>query len=289
MTTAETSSVLGASLPEAGLRHLQAWSSTDPGAVAASAATFVGPMEPGAPSAPENSLRGGALRAHATAVFARVRDLRFTARDVLVGQHGAAITWTMDGRCATTGAAVRADGIDQLSATGDGLHVLRRHEPTALPLPGAGQWEHGTSTRRLGGRPGAVGALTLTRLTVDGAAQAEEVDRLSVETVRALWASRGVLGVATFTLGADKYTVATFEDVDAVRAVHSRAHHRSVKKVFRSGLCNSAWTTVWSLARLSAYERCAGCGALARVDPSTRTVVDSGCPCERQAVDGRFL
>ena len=289
MTAPVPSPTVSHSLTDAGLRHLRAWSSSDPAAVASSAATFAGPTGPGAPSTFDGALSGAALRTHAADLFARVGDLRFAVRDVMVGRHSAAITWTARGCCTATGAAVHTEGIDELTEVGGGLHVLRRHDPAAMPLPGAGQWQHGSSTRRLGGRPGVAGALTLTRLTVDGPVEAEEVDRLSVETVRALWASHGVLGVATFTLGADKYTVATFEDVDAVRAVHGRAHHRAVRKVFRSGLCDSTWTTVWSLARSSTHERCASCGVLARVDPVTSTVVDGGCSCGSRVVDGRLL
>ena len=266
----------------AGLRHLDAWSAADPDAVAATAALFTGPGT-------GTALTDTALREHAADLLARLDGPRFTVRDVLRGATGAALAWTLRARCAATGADVVVDGVDEVRTGPDGPRVVRHHDPAGLPGAGAGEWEHGTATRRADGRTGAVGALSLTRLTVADDAESAEVDRLSVETVRAMWASRGVLGVATFDIGRDKYTVTAFDGVDAVRAVHSRAHQRAMRRFFRSGLCRGAWTGVFSPVRVHVHERCPDCGTTVRTDPASAGSDTPSCPCGSRPAPSRLF
>ncbi|MFG1709979.1 ester cyclase [Nonomuraea sp. M3C6] len=263
--------------------HLQAWRDGDPGAVAATAVTYSDPDTGGV-------LEGPALTAHAAAVLARFRNLRFEVDRVVGDQDAAVVSWTLraDHRDAylgmpATGGAITVSGTDLVTVDGNGAHVRRGFDRLALAealgytarfVPGADEArEFGVSARAATGRTERPGALVLTWLEVRDDAEAADVDLLSVEIVKSLRAARGFLGVTTFDIGDRKFTLSAFDRPESVRAIHARPHQRAMRRFFKGGLCTRVHTSVWHPVTARDFARCPDCSAVVAVG------TDAACGC----------
>ncbi|MBP2707923.1 ester cyclase [Microbispora sp. RL4-1S] len=255
--------------------HLEAWCAGDADAVAAGIASYADP-DTGGP------LTGERLRAHATSVLTRFRDLRLTA-DVITGDaDAAAVSWTLRAGhreaylgMPATGGAVEVRGTDLVTRDGDGVHVRRCYDRLEVAealgyrarfFPEAdGTREFGVSARVSTGRTERPGALALTWLEIRDDAEAADADLLSVEIVKSLAAARGFLGVSTFDLGDRKFTLTAFDRPESLRSVHARPHQRAVRRFFKGGLCTRVHTSVWLPSVIRDYARCPDCAAVVAV------------------------
>ncbi len=250
--------------------YLEAWRSGDLDAVTAAMTSFADPDHP-------EPLTGPAMRDHVASFLRAFPRPRFVARRVVWDGSGGAVFWTMDAvhrdayrGIAPTGAQVRLAGVDELA----GGAVARYFDGTALTgqlhaARESGGFEFGTSSRLAGGSPGVPGALALTRLTVRDGEEAAKVEQLTAEVLKVLKPSKGFLGGMTVDLGPDRYTVSAFTDAAAVRAVHSRAHRRAVRRFFTGGLCVGSLVSVWAPVSTHEFTRCT-CGEVTRADQTCR-------------------
>lgn len=254
-------------------RWTEAWRAGDPAAVAAVVAAFTDPDTDG-------EVRGPDLAAHLDTTLTRFGDLVLDFAEPVVAGDTVVLNWKLTAahRAAylgvpAVGDPVSVDGVDILTAGAAGPTARRHFDRLALVesvgytahfVPARDEVrEYGTSNRMSTGRPVNPGVLSLTWLDSRDLEEAAEVDLLGVEVIRSMAASRGFLGAGAFTIGTRKYTLAAFDRMESVRAVHARPHQRALRRFFRSGLCTGAYTSVWSLERDSLYIRCAGCGSMA--------------------------
>ncbi|ASO18756.1 SnoaL-like polyketide cyclase [Actinoalloteichus hoggarensis] len=252
--------------------HLSAWQAGDAAAVAAAVASYSDPDT-------EGPLGGDALLAHAERVFARFAGLRIEVEHLVPAAEVVVVSWrlTADHRSAylgmpATGGAVSVRGTDVVTASADGVQVVRTFDRLAVAealgfeaafTPGAdGDREFGVSSRTPTGRTTPPGVLALTWLEIRDDAEAADVDLLSVEVVKSLRASQGFLGAATFDIGSRKYTLTAFDRPESVRSVHARPHQRAMRRFFKSGLCTRALTSIWAPTAIREYARCPECDAV---------------------------
>ncbi|WP_157251749.1 ester cyclase [Nonomuraea typhae] len=255
--------------------HLDAWRREDPETVA----SVSGYEDPGSGGV----LCGPELAAYAAALMDSFKNLRFEVEAVTGDADAVTVSWTLtaDHRAAylgmpATGGTARVTGTDLVTAGG---HVRRTFDRLALAealgyaarfVPEADDVrEFGTSARTSSGRTDRPGAFSLTWLEIRDAAEAADVDLLSVEIVKSLRASRGFLGVTTVDVGNRKYTLSAFDTPESVRAVHARPHQRAMRRFFRSGLCTRVHTSIWLPAKSREYARCPGCASVVPVGTGT--------------------
>lgn len=246
--------------------YLEAWQTGDIDTVCAAMTSFADPDH-------QDPATGPALREHVTEFLQAFPRPVFEVRRVVDG----AVFWTMTAvhrgaylGIAPTNAEVRLTGVDELA---DGA-VVRYFDRTALTdqlhaARDTGGFEFGSGARLAGGTTGVPGALAFTRLTVRDDEEAAKADQLTAEILKALKPSKGFLGGMTVDLGVDKYTVSAFTDATAVRAVHSRAHQRAVRRFFTGGLCVGSLVSVWAPVSHVEFNRC-DCGQVTRAGETCR-------------------
>ncbi|MFD9941953.1 nuclear transport factor 2 family protein [Nonomuraea sp. NPDC059023] len=256
--------------------HLDAWRREDAAMVAGCVTRYEDP-DSGGP------LSGEELAAHAAALMESFKGLRFEVGRVTGDEDGVTVSWTLtaDHRAAylgmpATGGAARVSGTDLVTADGqvrrifDRLALAEALGYSARFVPEADDVrEFGVSARASSGRTDRPGAFSLTWLEIRDAAEAADVDLLSVEIVKSLRASRGFLGVTTVDVGNRKYTLSAFDRPESVRAVHARPHQRAMRRFFKSGLCTRVHTSIWVPAKSREYARCPSCESVVPVGTGT--------------------
>jgi steroid delta-isomerase-like uncharacterized protein len=282
-------------LPAALRRYFEAWNGRDADGVLRSLAPDGSYNDPTA----GGPLRGDALHAYVSGLFAAFLDLTFDVSTVTSRDERTIVEWLMRGThlgslesgLPPTGNAIALPGVDVFTLRGDAIESVQGYfdQKTFLEQLGLqvmaqpkalGPLRFGRSVWLSLGRTAKPGAFSTTWIDVTSDADRDEVVERSRQIMTEMSAMPGFIG-ATFTnVGRRLSTLSAWESEDAAHAILKLATHRSALGRFFSGeLGVAVHTSVWVPERQNPlWIRCPACGRVEKFDRDGRSACGEPFP-----------
>ena len=286
-------------------RYCDSWNTRDlEGLLAAFApgGTYTDPAVTGPP------LSGPTLEAHARALFVAFADLSFevVSAGAMNGgpdNRGVVVRWLMRGTHSgpleqyfpssgysvlpPSGGALALPGVDLLTVTDGQIVAAERHfdrQTMAEQLvfqvivqPDTdGMWQNGFAARATGGSTAVPGAISLTWADVRSSEEAGLIDEIGGQFGTELTEAPGFISVVTGGIGSRLFTIAAWEDEQAIRtALRNKLHAAGVKRFYTKDFLGSFGSGIFTAHRVGpVLVRCTAC---ARVMEQEKA--DGTCSC----------
>lgn len=282
---------------QAANEYFNAWNAKDAEAILASLSpngTYADPITGG-------PISGNALKEYVQALWSAFPDLKFEIRSAAeIGDGKVAAEWIMRGTnhgpfqgLPPTGKSVETTGADFIetedgkvtSVVGyfDGGSVPRQLGLQVVVQPEAiGPFRFGVSAAVQTGKADVPAAFSITQLQAPDEEQAQHVRDYSRQILTELMETPGFIGAVTSRTGLRLVTISAWSDKDApAKFMRKGAHGSAMKTFFGGSIASSAYTSVWTLDRVSPYwVRCDACGSM--IDPQKHRAT---CTCGAQMPD----
>jgi steroid delta-isomerase-like uncharacterized protein len=276
-------------------RFFSSWNARDPARLVASFAqggTYTDPTVAGPP------LSGLALEEHARALFVAFPDLRLDVQTAHANdgdlQGPCVARWVMRGTHAgrllglpPLGGSLALPGVDLITIRNDKIVTVERHFDQrtmveqlgfeVIVQPGSdGVWQLGYAWRATGGSTAEPGAISLTWTDVRSREEADELEAVGGLFGAELTEAPGFISVVTGGIGNRLFTIAAWENEQAIRsALRNKLHTDGVKRFHTEDFLGSFGSGIYTAHRLAPVRvRCTSC---ARVMEREQT--DGNCTC----------
>ncbi|SRR5216683_1322988 len=286
-------------------RYFDAWNARDPTGVLgdfARGGTYTDP------SVTRPALSGSALEEHARALFVAFPDLSFevaTAWAMDGGLNGpdVVVRWLMRGThtgplegyissssysvLPPSGGSLALPGLDLFTVEAGKIAAVERYfdrqtmaEQLGLQVivqpDSDGMWQNGFAARATRGSTAVPGAISLTWADVRSAEESELIDEIGGQFGTELTEAPGFISVVTGGIGSRLFTIAAWEDEQAIRiALRNKVHTAGVKRFYSEDFLGSFGSGVFTAHRVGpVLVRCTSC---ARVMEWEKT--DGNCNC----------
>ena len=286
-------------------RYCDSWNTRDLAGVLAAVApggTYTDPTVTGPP------LSGPTLEEHARALFLAFPDLSFEvvsarAMDGGLDDRDVVVRWLMRGTHSgpldsyfpsstyallpPSGGALALPGVDFLTVTDGQIVAVERHfdrqtmaeqlgfQVTVQP-DADGMWQLGFAARATGGSTAVPGAISLTWVNVRSSEEAGQIDEIGGQFGTELTEAPGFISVVTGGIGNRLFTIAAWEDEQAIRsALRNKLHTGGVKKFYTEDFLGSFGSGIFIAHRVGpVLVRCTTCARVMEQEEP-----DGNCIC----------
>src|SRR5215469_4188598 len=286
-------------------RYCDSWNASDPAGVLVAFApggTFTDPTVTGPP------LSGPTLEEHARALFLAFPDLSFEvatggAMNSGMDDRDVVVRWLMRGTHSgplegyfpssgysvlpPSGGALALPGVDLLTVTDGQIVAVERlfdRQAVAEQLgfqvivqPDTdGMWQNGFAARATGGSTAVPGAISLTWADVRSSEEAGLIDEIGGQFGTELTEAPGFISVVTGGIGSRLFTIAAWEDEQAIRtALRNKLHAAGVKRFYTKDFLGSFGSGIFTAHRVSpVFLRWTLCARLLEQEKT-----DGNCSC----------
>jgi ketosteroid isomerase-like protein len=270
-------------------RYFDSWNARDPTGVLAAFApggTYTDPTG-------TTPLSGSALEEHVRALFFAFPDLSFEVTSARVvdsglGGPGVVVPWLMRGThtgplaryfplssysvLPPSGGSLALPGVDLIGVKDGKIAAVERHfdRQTMAEQLGFqvivqpetdGMWQLGFAARATGGSTAMPGAISLTWADVRSAEEAEQIDEIGGQFGTELTEAPGFISVVTGGIGRRVFTIAAWEDEQAIRsALRNKLHAGGVKLFYTKDFLGSFGSGIFTAHRIGpVLIRCTSC------------------------------
>jgi len=286
-------------------RYYDAWNARDPASVVAA-------LKPGGgytdPTVSDPPLSGLSLEEHAEALFLAFPDLHFDVTqtasfDGANNSAGYAVRWLMSGTHSerlqglpALGKSLALPGVDVITADDDGaILTVERHFDRQTMAEQLGfqvivqpasddVWQLGYAWRATAASTAIPGAISMTWTNARSLEEAERLEEIGTVFGAELTEVPGFISVIAGGIGNRLFTVAAWENEDAIRsALRSKLHTHGVRLFHNEDFLGSFGSGIFTAQRITpTWVRCTSCARVVQ-----EAEANGNCTCGQPLSDPR--